>query len=111
VILYGIKFKTNSAEITPDSYTAPDHVADLLKSNAKMNMRIEGHTDNIGSEQYNLSLSSQRAASVKRYFVERHMVADNRLTTIGKGEANPIADNVMEAGRNANRRVEIHAAD
>jgi OOP family OmpA-OmpF porin len=68
---------------------------------------IEGHTDNIGSEQYNQRLSERRAAAVKEHLL-KHGVADGaRLKTKGYGKSKPIADNSTEKGRFENRRVEI----
>ena len=67
---------------------------------------VIGHTDNIGSDSYNSELSQRRAESVKNYAVAQG-ISSSRLTTVGKGEAEPIADNSNESGRSQNRRVEI----
>ena len=69
-------------------------------------IKIVGHTDNKGAESYNMSLSERRAAAVKAYAVAQG-VPSARLSTLGKGLSEPIADNATETGRAANRRVEI----
>lgn len=82
---------------------------DLAASMNKYNnteLLIVGHTDNTGSDTYNLNLSKRRATSVKN-FIASQGIAGTRLQTDGKGEAEPVADNTTAAGRQANRRVEI----
>jgi len=108
VVLYGINFEFNSAAILPESTVVLNQVAELLKNNPTLKIRIEGHTDNIGTEQYNSKLSLSRAISVKEYFTRKHNIMENRLLAEGKGELSPIASNLTEIGKSANRRVEIH---
>lgn len=69
-------------------------------------MIIEGHTDNVGSENYNFGLSQRRANSVMTYLV-RQGIAPGRIVAYGKGENFPISDNETAAGRQQNRRVEV----
>jgi len=71
-----------------------------------MILQIEGHADERGSDEYNLKLSKERAASVRQFLVDGGIPA-NRLTSEGYGESRPIATNSTEAGRQENRRVEI----
>jgi OOP family OmpA-OmpF porin len=77
-----------------------------LKEHTELKIRIEGYTDSIGSEAYNLSLSEKRANSVKGYLVAEGIAAD-RILTIGFGEQYPVTSNETEEGRAKNRRAEI----
>jgi len=71
-----------------------------------MKIELAGHTDSIGSEQYNQGLSERRAKSAYNYFVSKGIAAD-RMTTVGYGELRPVASNATDEGRAKNRRVEI----
>jgi outer membrane protein OmpA-like peptidoglycan-associated protein len=77
-----------------------------MQKNPDTNISILGYTDNTGSAEYNQSLSVRRAEAVKAA-ITANGVSASRLTTQGKGEGDPIADNTTEAGRSQNRRVEI----
>jgi outer membrane protein OmpA-like peptidoglycan-associated protein len=72
-----------------------------------LTLEIQGHTDNVGSKATNRKLSTDRAAAVKSYFVQKHGIAADRLTTAGFADDDPVADNASEAGRAKNRRVEL----
>jgi outer membrane protein OmpA-like peptidoglycan-associated protein len=102
-----ILFATNSDRISEESRQQIEEVAKALGSRALRRARIliQGHTDSVGSAQYNLELSRRRAASVKRALVDELGVAGYRLSTEGRGETAPIADNDTPQGRAANRRV------
>lgn len=104
--LYGILFDFNAASIRAESRPVLDEVVDLLKSEPEWKLLIEGHTDSIGADDRNMTLSQQRAESVKSYLVEKGIEA-GRLTTRGFGESKPVADNGTELGRAQNRRVEL----
>jgi outer membrane protein OmpA-like peptidoglycan-associated protein len=107
VITEQVYFETAKAKIRKDSYDILNEVATVLKDNPQIKlMRVEGHTDNRGSEDYNQDLSQRRAESVRRYLIGQG-VSDNRLAAVGYGEAEPIADNETEEGRRKNRRVEF----
>ena len=80
----------------------------FLKEWPKAKGEISGHTDNVGSDKYNLGLSQRRAASVKKYLVEKFSIAPERLTTEGYGETKPIATNKTKEGRQLNRRIETN---
>ena len=84
-----------------------DSVALVLKEFDKTIVEVAGHTDNVGSDSYNLQLSEQRATSVGNYLRTKGVKME-RITTIGYGEARPVADNGSEAGRELNRRVELN---
>lgn len=106
LVLHNINFATGSGELTADSKQILDTLADGMKGQSQMTVEIDGHTDSVGSQAYNLKLSKTRAAMVKQYLVEKGVAAD-RLTTDGFGEFKPVADNKTEAGRAQNRRVEF----
>lgn len=99
-----LNFVTNSATITNSSYKFLDEMADYLKNNPNLSIKITGHTDDVGSEAYNLDLSLMRANAVKKYLNEKG-VGEIMITTDGKGESEPIADNKTAEGRSKNRRV------
>ncbi|RJX36236.1 MAG: hypothetical protein C4531_00295 [Desulfurivibrio sp.] len=104
--LYGILFDFNSAAIRPESKPVLDEVLDLLRSEAGWQLTIEGHTDAIGADDRNQTLSRQRAEAVKVFLVAGGVDA-GRLSTVGFGESKPVADNSTELGRAQNRRVEL----
>ena len=105
--VYGIYFDFGSATIKPESEPVIREIAALLAKNAGWKLSIEGHTDNIGGDAYNLDLSKRRAAAVKTVLVKQHSVAADRLTTAGYGPSRPKESNDTLAGRARNRRVEL----
>jgi outer membrane protein OmpA-like peptidoglycan-associated protein len=100
-------FDTDSAAIKPGFHSTLDKLADVVVRYGKTTLTIVGHTDNTGSNTYNQKLSERRALSVAQ-FLESRRVDAMRLATAGKGETQPVASNASEAGRQANRRVEIY---
>ncbi len=100
-------FDTNSTTIKPAFNSTMDKLADVVVRYDKTTLTVVGHTDNTGSDKYNQDLSQRRALSVAQYF-ESQKVNPLRLATAGKGESQPVASNSAEAGRQANRRVEIY---
>ena len=100
-------FKYNKAKILPRSFDMLNEVADVLKKNPTMVVRIEGHTDSKGGNRYNKKLSTKRARSVEKYLQSQGVNSDN-MESVGYGEDKPIADNSTEEGRQKNRRVEFH---
>ena len=105
-IIYGINFDVDSAELRPDAVPALNQILEALQSNEGRSVTIEGHTDSDGSDERNLDLSQRRAQSVVDWLVRGGIDAD-RLAPVGKGEAEPIADNGTSAGKAANRRVQV----
>ncbi len=101
-----VNFATNKATLTQKAKDNLDKLATVFKQEPDTYISIYGYTDNTGREEYNLSLSKQRAASVKQYLMEQG-VAGNRMITEGMGIADPIASNDTESGRAQNRRVEF----
>ena len=100
-------FNTNSTDIKPGFHSTLDKIADVVVRYGKTTLTVAGHTDNVGSAQYNQQLSERRANSVAAYLEHRRVQAV-RLNIVGKGEAMPIASNASEGGRAENRRVEIY---
>lgn len=104
--VYGINFELGAATLKEESFPTLDEIYDMLNDNPEMQIIINGHTDSQGSASYNKTLSTNRAESVKAYFVGKGIAAE-RLEAFGKGEEEPIADNSTQLGRAANRRVEF----
>ena len=106
--LTGINFAFDRADIQPNSAILLDDAVKTLNRYEGVDVRIEGHTDSVGSEAYNLLLSQRRADAVRDYLVRQGIPA-SRLSTSGMGEARPVAPNETAEGRFQNRRVEFHA--
>lgn len=102
----GIQFATNSADLSGTSKTNIDDLAKVLNKYDDTNILIEGHTDSTGKKKHNQNLSEDRAASVSNYLKSRGIPA-SRISNVGYGPDQPIADNGSEAGRQQNRRVEV----
>jgi len=100
-------FNTNSSEIKPGFHTTMDKIADVVARYGKTTLTVAGHTDDVGSAQYNQQLSERRAQAVAQY-LESKRVQPVRLAIVGKGESMPITSNTSESGRAENRRVEIY---
>jgi outer membrane protein OmpA-like peptidoglycan-associated protein len=101
-----VLFDFDKADIKPEAHQLLDEVVTILKKNREMKGVIEGHTDSMGSEEYNQGLSERRAQTVEKY-IEEHGIDADRYTITGYGESNPIASNDTEEGRQENRRVEL----
>lgn len=107
IITEQVHFETAKATIKRESYDILDAVVKVLNENQQIvKIRIEGHTDDRGSDEYNLKLSDERAASVMKYLTDKG-VAEGRLESVGYGETRPIKDNETAEGRASNRRVEF----
>ena len=103
-----IHFTPGSADIMPGSFFVLDSLGDTMTSFGSTYLRVEGNTDATGNPTANMTLSERRALSVKNYILKNFPNVDpNRFQTIGRGSANPVADNATEAGRQLNRRTEI----
>ena len=105
IILHGVEFEFNSAKLRPESYPVLDEAARILTMHPEIDVEVQGHTDNIGSDAYNLKLSQKRAEAVRDYLIDKHMIEPVRLIPVGYGERRPIVDNSTEEGRQKNRRV------
>jgi outer membrane protein OmpA-like peptidoglycan-associated protein len=105
--VYGIYFDFDSDRLKPESDAVLERIAGILSRNQNWTLSIEGHTDNVGTDDYNLELSRRRAASVKTALVDRYGIAELRLETDGHGASQPKASNDTLEGRAMNRRVEL----
>ncbi|MEO8165447.1 MAG: OmpA family protein [Betaproteobacteria bacterium] len=101
-----ITFKSGSAELSPSFPKVLDGVTMVLKKYEKTIIEVAGHTDSVGAADYNQALSERRAQTVTNYLVGKG-VKTERTMSIGAGKNHPVADNNTEAGRAANRRVEL----
>lgn len=106
LVLQGVNFEFDSARLTANAKTILDLVADALNAYPDIEIEIAGHTDALGTESYNQTLSEQRAAAVTDYLRSRG-VSGSRMQSAGYGESRPVEDNADEAGRERNRRVEL----
>jgi len=106
-ILEGVTFVSGSAEMTPESITVLIDLAGTLAGDPAKTIEIRGHTDSTGDAEANRALSQRRADTVRASLIQMGVGAD-RLTAVGYGEDDPIADNGTAEGRARNRRVEIH---
>lgn len=105
--LTGVNFEFDKATLTPEAQQILEEAVTLLKETDDIvEVRVEGHTDSIGSEAYNQELSQRRAESVVDYLTSRGVSGSN-LVPVGLGENFPVANNDTEAGRAANRRVDF----
>ncbi|MCX8112867.1 MAG: OmpA family protein [Bacteroidia bacterium] len=106
-----IHFKPNSPQLEPSSYPILDQIADFLKANPQVRLRIHGHTD-IGDPdpRHNQRLSEERAINVRQYLIKKG-IAPERLEAVGHGNTQPIADNRTPEGRAQNRRVEFEVIE
>jgi outer membrane protein OmpA-like peptidoglycan-associated protein len=101
-----VLFATGKATLSGDANRSVAKLADFLKRYPGRNVLIEGHTDSVGSDEFNLALSQQRADSVKEKLVADAVDAA-RITTVGYGKKYPMASNDTAAGKQLNRRVEV----
>jgi len=106
VAVYGVLFDFNKATLQPESDGPLGQVAALMSSNASLNIEIQGHTDNVGADDYNQKLSEARANAVMTWLTE-HGVAAARMSAKGYGKTRPVADNNTDENRMKNRRVEV----
>jgi outer membrane protein OmpA-like peptidoglycan-associated protein len=101
-----VLFAPGKAEVGPGAQRSIDKLAEFLRAYPKRNVLIEGHTDNLGNEDFNIKLSQQRADSVRELLIARG-VSPQRIRTKGYGPKFPVVDNESAAGRQQNRRVEV----
>ena len=104
--LYGVFFDFNKATLKPESEPVLAKAAAAIRGKPGFNVEVQGHTDNVGADDYNVKLSDARAASVKTWLTQ-HSVEAARLASKGYGKAQPVADNGTDDGRARNRRVEL----
>jgi len=105
--VYGIYFDFDKADIKPESEPAIKEIAKLLQENKGLKLYVVGHTDNVGTLDYNLKLSKARADAVVKELVTKYKISPERLKAYGVGSLAPVATNRTEEGRAKNRRVEL----
>lgn len=110
IVLQGVNFEFDRSNLTRAAQDTLTRVARDLTANPEVRVEVVGHTDWIGTNEYNMRLSRARAESVKAFLVSRGVAAD-RIATAWFGEERPIADNNTAAGRAANRRVEVNRSN
>jgi len=107
-----VKFSFDQTEIPDAAASLLDDLASKIKAYGKaVYVEIEGHTDNIGSDAYNMELSGKRAEAVRRYMNEKGGIPLHAINVIAFGESNPVADNGTSDGRSANRRVVVRVLE
>ena len=107
LISYGITFDVNSDKIKSESYATIKEIAQVLKDNPTVKIKVVGHTDSDGDDKSNLDLSKRRAESVKNSLVKDFSIDEARIETDGKGESESIAKNDSAVNKAKNRRVEF----
>jgi OOP family OmpA-OmpF porin len=110
IVLHGVHFEFDSAKLTPNAHKILDRVAESLHDHPNLEITIAGHTDSVGSSDYNKRLSQLRAEAVMNYLVSSG-IEQSRMEAIGYGEERPIASNATEEGRAQNRRVELQTSN
>jgi OmpA-OmpF porin, OOP family len=108
--LQGVTFEFNSAQLTAASHPVLNEVAADLKKYPRLKIEVQGHSDSVGADAYNMKLSGQRANSVRDYLISQG-VPETQLTSKGFGETQPLEDNKTEEGRAMNRRVVMNVLE
>ena len=103
--IYGINFEFASAQILVDSHDVLAEIAKLLLENQELRLYVVGHTDDIGSLEYNINLSERRAEAVVDFLIDNYEISSSRLISAGVGPLAPESTNKTESGRALNRRV------
>jgi outer membrane protein OmpA-like peptidoglycan-associated protein len=101
-----VRFDTDKAIVKEKYHKDIQTIANFMKLYPDVKVTIEGHTDNVGTDDYNQKLSERRANSIRQYLIEKFGINGSRLTAVGYGESKPIASNDNEEGREINRRVQ-----
>ncbi|MEB0039774.1 MULTISPECIES: OmpA family protein [unclassified Pseudomonas] len=108
IVINDVYFKFDSAQLTAADKQKLDLISTRLKREApSAQLRVSGHTDSVGSDKYNKTLSQKRAKSVTDYLVSTGIARSSFVAVVGEGESRPVADNKTAEGRALNRRVEI----
>ncbi|MGB0430166.1 MAG: OmpA family protein [Bacteroidia bacterium] len=101
-----VLFESGKSTLKASSYAELNELVEIMKLKKNMNIEVAGHTDNVGSDESNLVLSQKRANAVRNYLI-KNRIESNRITAIGYGETQPVADNETEEGRKENRRTVV----
>lgn len=105
--IYSIYFSFDSDRLRDESQPTLKDIAEVLRRHPDWKLQVNGHTDGIGGDQFNLDLSKRRAAAVKNALVQQYKVGADRLATSGYGKSQPKDTNDTLEGRARNRRVEL----
>jgi outer membrane protein OmpA-like peptidoglycan-associated protein len=111
VATQGILFAFNSSAIKPESTPTLDEIGTMLQDHGDLRIRIEGHTDSTGEDEYNQTLSDERAAAVRQFLIDEYGIDASRLEAQGFGESSPVDTNDTPEGQQNNRRVELVRLD
>jgi OmpA-OmpF porin, OOP family len=106
MVLNHLIFAQGKSVIDPESFSELDEVVQMLKENPRIEIRLEGHTDNVGNPKMNLELSQKRVDAVKKYLVDKG-IAKNRIDTKSFGGSQPLGNEMTPEARAKNRRVEM----
>ena len=106
IVLQNIQFEFNSTALTLDSQSGIQMLVAFLQRNPELKVKLAGHTDDVGNEQYNMRLSAERAETVREALIDNGIDA-NRLTAKGYGASHPLVPNDSEEHRALNRRTEM----
>jgi outer membrane protein OmpA-like peptidoglycan-associated protein len=101
-----VLFDFNKYTLKPGAREKMAKVSGILLAYPALKLQLEGHTDSVGTDDYNMNLSQQRADAVRAFLAEQGVPADN-ITAVGLGKSDPVASNDTAAGRQQNRRVEL----
>jgi len=107
IVTHGILFDTDSYKIKGESFKTLKEIGELLQEDAELRLSIEGHTDSDGADEHNMTLSQNRANSVRDYLISTYNIDSTRLEAKGWGESKPIDTNNTAEGKANNRRVEL----
>lgn len=107
VIASDYLFDFDKSVIKKQYYSKLDDIAVIIKKDSNLKVEVQGHTDSVGSDKYNMGLSMRRANAVRDYLIKKGGIAADRLTAVGFGEKKPVAPNTTKEGRAQNRRVEL----
>ena len=110
MVFNNITFETNSAELNAESYAELNRLVEFMKNNPELKIEISAHTDDVGSDAYNIRLSDKRAESVVK-FLTTNEIGKNHLQSKGYGKSQPLVPNTSDENRAKNRRVEIKIID
>ena len=102
-----VLFNSGADVLSADALAILDQLAEMMKSDEQLKLKLNGHTDHLGNDRTNLVLSIKRAYNVKYYLVYNHGIQQSRITSGGFGEGAPVASNHSHDGRELNRRVDF----
>jgi adhesin transport system outer membrane protein len=103
-----VSFEFDSARISSEADAETGRAAAVLNGEKTIKAIVQGHTDSLGSDEYNQALSERRASAVRQLVIDKYNVDPGQITSVGMGEAMPVADNDTAEGQSMNRRVELH---